>query len=448
MRGLLVLLIVAIGLMAALYSRFAGLLLYTWFSFFRPQEWSWGAIASLRLSRAIGFFFVVSCLVTGVMPNLSHPISLSIVAFYLLGVISHFQAVNPAASYEGLDMAGRMIVTSLLAITLITTRRKFLLAMVVMAGSLAFHGAKFGVGYVIRGGARFNAGIGGMFSDNNDFALAIARIVYPLVAFAQNSKAWWLRAGVTVATPLCVLAVVSTFSRGGFLAIAVATLTFIVVQKKRMKVLAGLAVLLGLAYAFVPIPEEYYVRLDTISASEAEAQQEGSALGRLHFWEVAVLMAKDRPLGVGLRGFPSAYDRYDFSRGAFGTSRAVHSSHFQAMGELGWPGLAIWVAMHGLALWTLLKIRRRGLDPARPLDQQRFLFTAANGLFASEVAFLVGGSFLSQALNDLNWMTLALVAALDRLSLRADMDEEPVQHPALRPPAGATAGPRAAEGAA
>jgi hypothetical protein len=39
------------------------------------------------------------------------------------------------------------------------------------------------------------------------------------------------------------------------------------------------------------------------------------------------------------------------------------------------------------------------------------------GLIASMFGFLVGGTFVSMALNELTWLNFALVASLDRLSL-------------------------------
>ena len=71
------------------------------------------------------------------------------------------------------------------------------------------------------------------------------------------------------------------------------------------------------------------------------------------------------------------------------------------------------------------------MDPAAA----RFYSTFANGLMASIVAFLVGGAFLAQALNDLNWMTFALVAILDRLSaseFRERSDWRSPQHASAR----------------
>ena len=58
---------------------------------------------------------------------------------------------------------------------------------------------------------------------------------------------------------------------------------------------------------------------------------------------------------------------------------------------------------------------------------QRFLTTAANGLMTSMAGFIVGGSFISLAYNDLTWLTFALVAALDRISVQlcAQPDVQP-----------------------
>jgi hypothetical protein len=55
---------------------------------------------------------------------------------------------------------------------------------------------------------------------------------------------------------------------------------------------------------------------------------------------------------------------------------------------------------------------------------QHFLFTMANALTVSMCGFIVGGSFIAGMLNDLTWLTFALVAALDRLSARMIRDAE------------------------
>jgi O-antigen ligase len=235
----------------------------------------------------------------------------------------------------------------------------------------------------------------------------------------------WLRRGLYLWVPLCAFTVVSTFSRGGFLAMAVAILVYVLLQKRRVAALAGLAVVGMLAYAFVPLPEGYADRLNTIQTYDEAGQEDESALGRLHFWKVAVIMAQNRPFGVGLRNYEAAYDTYDFSNGAFARGRSVHNSHFQVLAELGFPGAAIWILLFLCAFGLTLRVRARSKRPELTPEEQYFFFTASNALTVSMVGFLVGGSFVASALNDVTWLTFALVAAIDRLSAQALAAKQP-----------------------
>jgi O-antigen ligase len=183
-------------------------------------------------------------------------------------------------------------------------------------------------------------------------------------------------------------------------------------------------------YYFAPIPQGWVARIETIKTPEEV--EERSAVSRLHFWRVAVDMVKDRPLGVGLKNFEAAYDRYDTSHGSYGTGRSVHSSHFQVLAELGILGTAVYVFMFCCAFVTAFRIRRRARHPRLSLDDSKFLLSMANALVASMAGYLVGGAFLSEALNDVTWLTFALVAALDKISARlyAEARDVPAERPA------------------
>ena len=164
MRTIAFIIAMTIGVGAALSSRFGGLLFYLWFGLFRPQDWVWIDVEAFRLSLIAGALFVLPCLFSGVWPNLTHPLGLGSILFLFLGLIAHLNAVDPATSWFWLDFTFRQILVMLLMITLVNTPRRFTLAITVMEASLAFHASKFGVGYLIRGGARFDAGIGGTFN--------------------------------------------------------------------------------------------------------------------------------------------------------------------------------------------------------------------------------------------------------------------------------------------
>ena len=74
--------------------------------------------------------------------------------------------------------------------------------------------------------------------DNNGYALAIA-MVLPFLWFA--GQMWrrefpdykWAARGFYLAVPLSAFAIISTFSRAGFLALASSVLTYVMLQKHR-----------------------------------------------------------------------------------------------------------------------------------------------------------------------------------------------------------------------
>jgi probable O-glycosylation ligase (exosortase A-associated) len=326
----------------------------------------------------------------------------------------------------------------MLLVTLASERMRLVGVIAVIATSLGFHASKAGLAYAVGGGTRFADGLSGAFVDNNGYALGTVMILPLLLVTAQNidvvySGRWlpWIRRGYMVALPLCVLAVIGTYSRGGFVSLAVATLTYVLLQKRRVPALIGLTSVLTLGALFVPIPKAYLERLETIRTYDEIG--EDSAMSRPHFWRVGLQMGLTHPLGVGIRQYEQAYDDFDTTHGRYGHKRSVHSSHVQVFAELGPLGAAIWAAMFAYAGYVCLRVRARSSDPNLPPRQQRLLFTLANALMTSMAGFVAGGAFLALALNDLTWLTFALVAACDRLS-RAEPDAVPAAAPVHQVP--------------
>ena len=427
LRTIFVLAILVPGIVWALKNRYVGLLLYVWFALFRPQEWLWVDISFLRPSLIIGLVLVIPSLLTGVLPNVTHPLAIGSLSFMVFAIVAQFIAVDPQIAWVWLDYLVRLVIVCLFAVTLTTTIRRFVLLLTVMAISLGFHSAKAGLVSMLYGGIQFFDGLAGSFIDNNGYALACAMVIPLLIASGQNlhwlrdavtddTRRHWLRFFFYAAAPLSAFTIVSLFSRGGFLALGASIVVFVLVQRRRTLTMVGLVATAAVAFAVVPLPKGYVDRLSTIRTYEET--NETSALGRLHFWRVAIDMAMDRPLGVGLRNFEEAYDEYDFSGGEHGTRRAVHNSHLQVLAETGFGGAAAysWLCLGSLFLALRVRRRARRVEPAT--QTTRFFFTTANAVIVSTVAYLVGGTFVSMPLNDLTWLTFALVASLDRLATK------------------------------
>ena len=85
-------------------------------------------------------------------------------------------------------------------------------------------------------------------------------------------------------------------SRGGLLSFgAVAGMAFLRSDRKARTLVAGAIVA---ALVLPVLPQAFWARMATITAPAEE--RDDSQTGRLHFWQVAIVMANERPfLGVG-----------------------------------------------------------------------------------------------------------------------------------------------------
>ena len=414
LRTLFVSILIAAGFTAGAVNRFAALLFYVWFALFRPMEWVWIDLTPYRLSLMAGLMLVVPALLTGQGPTIAHPLCAGSLLFVATAALAHTQALDPGLSLAWLDHLTRLVIVCLLAVTLTNTRQRLVLLLAVIAASFGVHAAKAGLASILFGGVRYYDGLAGAFIDNNGYALGAAMSVFLLLGAAQNVRSRPVALAFYVAVPLAAMTVISTFSRGGLVALAAGALVWLLLQRRRVLALAAAGCALALVLSVVPLPSGYLDRVESIEANEE------SAAGRLHFWNVALIMAEENPLGVGLWNYETAFDRYDFLHGRFGTERSVHSSHLQVLAETGYAGALVYTLLFAWATVIALRVRRRARAPGMSADEARFLRTTANALLASMAAFIVGGSFIAMALNDLTWLTFAAFGALDRLSVPAE----------------------------
>lgn len=437
MRSLFVVILIAIGFTGSIFSRHVGLLTYVWFSLFRPVDWIYWNLAPFRLSLVSGLLLLVPSVLSGILPNITHPIS--ILTWLMLGVTLVAQTTSYLQpSWEWVDQFARLVVVSTLAVSLLTTRARISQFVAVLAGSFAFFSAKAGVVALVTGGVQFAEGQAGTFVDNNGYALAV-NMAIPLMAVTGTTLLGkdipylkQIRLGFLIAIPLSVLTVIGTMSRAGLLALATLALIVALLQRRPLLWTAGLMLAGVLTYNFAPMPAGYMDRVSTITTYREV--NEGSALSRLHFWRIAVKMAAANPLGVGLRQYDRAYDAYDDSGGAYGFARAVHNSHLQMLAEFGYAGFAVWILTFLYAISTGLRIRFAAAKLAGLTDEERTFFVSmSTALVASMCAFIVGGTFIAAATNELTWLTFAGLAALQREFHARARESVPARSPALRP---------------
>lgn len=229
---------------------------------------------------------------------------------------------------------------------------------------------------------------GGFLGDGNDFALSVI-IVIPLCLFLMTDaakapkKLFW-----ALCLAVCIASVVLTKSRGATVGLVCVGAYYWSKSDRKGPMLAG--ALAVVALIMVLAPPTYFERMSKIADS-----QEGSAQGRIQAWGSAVRMAVDYPLtGVGAGLFPIAFGTKYRSSDQLPWMNA-HSIYFQVLGELGFPGAALLLALiiRNITANRRLARQLQQRDP-RQLASERQLLSA---LSASMVGYATTGAFLSAA---------------------------------------------------
>ena len=268
-------------------------------------------------------------------------------------------------------------------------------------------------------------GAGGEFRDSNDFALALTMVLPLLVFLRRSAKERWQRIALTVPIPFVLAAIVLTYSRGGFLALAAVAAGWVLLSRGRMVKLGlvpvGIALFMGLA------PAKYFDRISTID----NYQHDASARDRLSSWNVATRIASERPLtGVGPGNFLVVYDRYKTD---FRLPHVAHNTWLQVAADSGLGAAAIFTLLLLAAMTGAWRIGRRTArfrqrlakdaaagDPNARARIKRIAWIEdhGNALVLALVGFAVGAQFLSRDNLDLFYLLAGLAGALAAVARR------------------------------
>jgi probable O-glycosylation ligase (exosortase A-associated) len=319
----------------------------------------------------------------------------------------------------------RVAIILCLIVTLVTDVSRLRMAILVMSLALGFEAAKQGWVQQLLHPGGLNANTHPVLGDNNGVAQGMAMLVPLFGVLAATTTFWWERSIHLFFMAGVVARGISTYSRGGF--IALAAVSFMWFGRSRRKLRSVVAIALVAALVLPVMPPRFWDRIGTITQSFDN--QDSSAKGRLHFWRTAASMAAAHPLlGVGMNAFPKAYDEFDSSGGEFGVARAVHSTWFGLLAEVGYPGLCLFVMLIVSAFATCRRIRRHASHPGCAE-----LLPYAIAIETSLIAFVVSGTFLSSHYNELFWHLIGLSIALDEMYRRAMTAEVRVPARSMQP---------------
>jgi len=380
-----------------------GILIWSWLSYMNPHRLTYG-FAYLFPWVAITAGVTIACWVASGerkwFPWTRETI-LEIV-FTVWFTVTTIFALNAQVAWDYWDRAFKVQIMILMTLLIIRTRFQINALVWTIAGSMGFFGLKGGLWSLLTGGINRVYGPPKSFIEDNN-ALAVALVmVLPLMRYLQlRADNKFLRLGLIAAQVLTALAVLTTYSRAGFIALCV--VGSYLWWKSRHKVAFALALVLVAAPLIRFMPETWKERMSTIQNTDDESL-DASARGRLNAWAFAINLVEERPiLGGGFRVFispefakyaPDPKDRHD-----------AHSIYFEVLGEHGFPGLFLFLAL-GVSTWfTAQGVIRRAKD----LPQVEWAVDLVRMLQVSLAGFAAGGAFAGLAFFDLPYHLVAIV---------------------------------------
>ncbi len=316
-------------------------------------------------------------------------------------VTSHFGAL-PWEAWEKYPRVLKILPPLLLTLLLIDTREKLLYLVATLALCILLPALKGGYWAVMSGFQdRVYGPPGSPWYENNAFAVAVGMAIPLLVLWWRQTRERGVRMALLGGIVLCYGSVLSSWSRGGMLALAAVTL--LLVWHSQRKLLAIPLLLLMGAGFFVQLPEQWFGRMETLTAFQADA----SAQSRLAVWRIGLDAAlRDPVTGAGFNAWPVL----TLSTGG---SLDWHSAYVEMLAEHGFVGLGLWLALFLGALIGLgLLAWRHGRGESAWIGDHAAMLQAAL------LAYAVGGLTLGIAYWALPYHLLVIAVILAGLTPR------------------------------
>jgi probable O-glycosylation ligase (exosortase A-associated) len=400
MRDIVLTLFVLGSVPMMVYRPFVGLLFWMWLGFMNPHRLAWGFAFNFPFVQVVAIATLLGLFASREPKKIPGGAVVTLwILFSIWVTLTTLFAMNPDLAWPEWLRYMKIQVMTLAVLMLVTSRERTLWAVVVIVVSICFYGVKGGIFTLLTGGKYMVLGPRNSFiSGNTEIAFALVTTL-PLLWYLRSvAVKRWQRIAIVASFALCVLAVLGSYSRGALLAVG-AMLTFLWLGT-RGKLLTGALTLLVLTVGLMFMPDQWFDRMQTLESTNFDM----SAQGRINAWWFAFNLANDNPIfGGGFRAFtPEAFLQYaprpDFFKDA-------HSIYFEVLGEHGYVGLLLYLAMGLASLIRASSIQK--LTKGRP-DLQ-WAAQLARMCQVALVGYVVGGAFLGLAYFDLPYVIMALI---------------------------------------
>ena len=424
MRDIVLLFFFPILLYFVFRRPFIGTSLWLWSAMFFPNGWVWGIASSLRFNMIIALATIISYVFqkNKARINLSGITTLILIFLFWTTISSFLTISDPKVVWEEWGFFLKIVIFYLLCTFTLNSKHHITVFIWFIVFSAGYLGATEGLKFILSLGTHTLKGISGSkLSDRNQLALAL-NMILPLMFFiVWQTKHKLLRLAMIAASILCIVAIIGSYSRGGFIGLIVVGGYFFLQSKRKFLISILLVVSVFSAQNFVS--DDWSSRMNTINTMEKDS----SFLGRVVAWKEAVLIAADNPFfGAGFKAgqnpiiwkiyepdFSSLDFIYDTSGYEAPFAKAAHSIYFQVLGDQGIAGFLLFM--------LILYFAYRNFNVAIKNTEDEWIINLSKMLKVSLLAYCAGGAALSLPYFDLSFAIFALSHVLVQLSLKQSL---------------------------
>ena len=256
---------------------------------------------------------------------------------------------------------------------------------------------------VATAGGRLTGGAG----DPNELAQGLVPAIVLAAALLGEVRKPVLRLAILISIALMTVGFAASESRGGVVAVIVAVIGSLALQRGyRRRVLSFVALTLAAAAVWFALSPGALQRVTTFDSS---------GTGRSELWRVAWYMAEDHPIvGVGVNNYPVLAADYVRRPGALhfvhlivNRPHEVHNVYLQAFAETGVIGLVLLVVVLAAALSTSWLAAQR----FEQLGDRAFA-ALSRAVLVATLSFLSAAFFLTDGFDSRLWLLLGMGPAL------------------------------------
>ncbi len=389
-----------------IFSRpYIGVLVWSWLGYMNPHRLTWGFAYSMPFSQIIAVVTLLSVLFSKEKKDFPiTPITVVLIIFIIYMSIGTIFAIYPDRALEELIRFYKIQFVIFLTLMLFNNKERIHQLIWVIALSIGFYGIKGGIFALLTGGnARVWGPSGSFIQGNNELGLALI-VILPLFFYLKNTlKQKWQKRLIIIAMALIIISILSTYSRGAFLALAV--MSFFLWLKMPNKLPTAIAgIFIGvLVLSFMP--DKFFDRMNTIETY----QEDASAMGRINAWTVAINIANDRFFAGGAQHWSSK--TFQMYAPIPEDVHDAHSIYFEMLGEQGYVGLLLFLLLYILAFkkagWIIRKTRN--------IEDLKWCNFLIRMIQVSLIGYASGGAFLGLAYWDLPYHLVAIIVVVGKI---------------------------------